>query len=109
MITAGAYLVYTLNVVVGLSLLLWGILGAILAGLVAAVIDLLVYRPLRDRSAVTLMVASMGVSFILENIGRFIVGNTSVGYDVALSRPWRWAGLRINVEQVQALGGACWH
>jgi len=103
MITAGAYLVYTLNVVLGLPLLVSGIVGAALAGALAAAIDLLVFRPLRDRSAVTLMVASMGVSFILENIVRFIAGNTPVGYDVALSRPWRWAGLRINVEQVQAL------
>jgi branched-chain amino acid transport system permease protein len=103
MITMGAYLVYTLNVVMGLPLFVSGALGAIIAGLLAAVVDLLVFRPLRDRSAVTLMVASIGVSFILENIVRFIAGNTAVGYDVVLSRPWRWAGLRINIEQVQAL------
>lgn len=103
MITVGAYLVYTFNVVLGLPLFISAVLGAVSAGLVAAMVDLLVFRPLRDRSAVTLMVASMGVSFILENVVRFIAGNTPVGYDVALSRPWRWSGLRINVEQVQAL------
>ncbi len=103
MITVGAYLVYTFNVVLGLPLLVSGVLGAVSTGLVAVVVDLLVFRRLRDRSAVTLMVASMGVSFILENIVRFIAGNTPVGYDIALSRPWRWSGLRINVEQVQAL------
>lgn len=103
MITVGAYLIYALNVVMGLPLFVSGVLGAALAGLLAAVVDLLVFRPLRDRSAVTLMVASIGVSFILENIVRFIAGNTSVGYDVVLSRPWRWAGLRINIEQIQAL------
>ena len=103
MITVGAYLVYAFNVLLGLPLFVSGVLGAALAGLLAVVVDLLVFRPLRDRSAVTLMVASMGVSFVLENIVRFIAGNTPVGYDVALSRPWRWAGLRVNVEQVQAL------
>lgn len=103
MITAGAYLVYTFNVVLGLPIFVSGVLGAVSTGLVAVIVDLLVFRRLRDRSAVTLMVASMGVSFILENIVRFIAGNTPVGYDVALSRPWRWSGLRINVEQVQAL------
>jgi branched-chain amino acid transport system permease protein len=103
MITVGAYLIYAFNVVMGLPLFVSGVLGAALAGLLAAVVDLLVFRPLRDRSAVTLMVASIGVSFILENIVRFIAGNTSVGYDVVLSRPWRWAGLRINIEQIQAL------
>lgn len=103
MITVGAYLVYTFNVVLGFPLIISGLLGAVSTGLVAVTVDLLVFRRLRERSAVTLMVASMGVSFILENIVRFIAGNTPVGYDVALSRPWRWSGLRINVEQVQAL------
>ena|SRR5690606_14866820 len=103
MITSGAYLVYACNVMLGLPLWLSGILAVALSAGLAVVVDLLAFRPLRNRSAVTLMVASMGVSFILENIIRFVAGNTSVGYDVALSRPWRWAGLRINVEQVQVL------
>jgi branched-chain amino acid transport system permease protein len=66
----------------------------------AAVVDWLVYRPLRERSGITLLVASMGVAFVLENAVRFVAGNTPLGYAVEAARPWRWAGLRFNLEQL---------
>ncbi len=100
MVTVGAYVIYGFNVGLGFSLPLAALCGAAVSALLAAVVDWLVYRPLRDRSAITLLVASMGVAFVLENAVRFLAGNTPLGYAVEAARPWRWAGLRFNVEQL---------
>lgn len=100
MLTAGAYTVYAFNVGLGWPLLPSALAGAVLGAVGAALIDALVYRRLRDRSGVTLLVASMGVAFVLENAVRFIAGNAPVGYDIDPARPLRVAGLRINHEQV---------
>lgn len=102
MVTVGAYLVHAFNVALGWPLGWSALVGAALAGALAVAVDWLVYRPLRDRSGVTLLVASMGVAFVLENAVRFWVGNTPVGYAVDVARPLRWAGLRINHEQLLA-------
>jgi branched-chain amino acid transport system permease protein len=102
MVTVGAYLVHAFNVALGWPLGWSALAGAALAGALAVAVDWLVYRPLRDRSGVTLLVASMGVAFVLENAVRFWVGNTPVGYAVEVARPLRWAGLRINHEQLLA-------
>lgn len=102
MVTVGAYLVHAFNVALGWPLGWSALVGAALAGALAVAVDWLVYRPLRDRSGVTLLVASMGVAFVLENAVRFWVGNTPVGYAVEVARPLRWAGLRINHEQLLA-------
>jgi branched-subunit amino acid ABC-type transport system permease component len=104
MLTVGAYLIYWCNTALGLSLPWAAVVGTALAALLAAVIDFVVYRPLRDRSTITLLVASMGVSFVLENAVSFLAGNTPVGYAVDVARPLRWAGLRVNHEQL--LGAA---
>lgn len=104
MLTLGAYLIYAFNVVLGWPLPLAAGVGAACAAGLAVLVDVLVYRPLRGRSGVTLLVASMGVSFVLENAGRFVAGSTSAGYAIAPSRPIRWAGLRVNQEQLIAAG-----
>lgn len=100
MLTAGAYLAYTMNAIVGLPLLWAALVAAALSGAVAVVVDQAVFRRLRDRTAITLLVASMGVSFILENIARFIFGNSARSFDIPLARPHVVLGLRVNYEQM---------
>lgn len=102
-LTCGAYLVYVGNVVLGLPLWLAAGLGAILFALLAVAIDWLAYRPLRDRSSVTLLVASVGVALALENVIRFFAGNSPRAYDVAVARPIRFGGIRLNHEQLITL------
>ncbi|ALM83069.1 branched-chain amino acid ABC transporter permease [Bordetella sp. N] len=96
MLTVGGYLAYAFNVLLGWPLWAAAAASAVLTGVLAVGVDRLVYRPLRGRSSVTLLVASMGVSFFLENAVRFVAGNTSLGFAVTPSRPLRWAGLRIG-------------
>jgi branched-chain amino acid transport system permease protein len=48
----------------------------------------------------TLLVASRGVSLILENVCRFSFGNSTRNFAIEVARPIRWHGLRINHEQL---------
>lgn len=100
MLTVGAYLALALNVYLSLPVLYAAIIGAALFAVIAVGIDQAVFRPLRERSAITLLVASMGVSFVLENIVRFIFGNGARSFALPLARPKLIFGLRINNEQL---------
>jgi branched-subunit amino acid ABC-type transport system permease component len=100
MLTVGAYLALALNVYLSLPVLYAAAIGAAVFTVIAVGIDRAVFRPLRDRSAITLLVASMGVSFVLENIVRFIFGNGARSFELPLARPKFVFGLRINNEQM---------
>jgi branched-subunit amino acid ABC-type transport system permease component len=102
-LSCGAYLIYLGNVVLGLSLWLASLVGAVLFAVVAVAIDWLAYRPLRDRSGVTLLVASMGVAIALENVIRFFAGNSPRAYNVTVARPMRIGDIRLNHEQLAIL------
>src|SRR6202041_3645134 len=73
MITTGAYLAYIANTSFGAPILLAAPLGAIFLALIAVVIQRGVYRQIRNADHVTLLVASMGVAFVLENVIRFFL------------------------------------
>lgn len=102
-LTCGAYLVYVFNVVLGWPLWLAAGAGAALFAAIAVGVDWLAYRPLRDRSGVTLLVASMGVAIALENAIRFFAGNAPRAYDVTVARPIRLGDIRLNHEQITTL------
>jgi branched-subunit amino acid ABC-type transport system permease component len=100
MLTFGAYLAWSLNVLLGLPIVAAVALACGLFAGLALLMDRGVFRPLRDRGAVILLVASMGLSFVLENVCRLSFGNDARNFAVEVSRPFRVAGLRINAEQV---------
>ena len=102
-LSCGAYLVYIGNVGLGLPLWLAAVAGAMLFAVVAVAIDWLAFHPLRDRSGVTLLVASMGVAIALENVIRFFAGNSPRAYSVAVARPMRFGDIRLNHEQLTIL------
>lgn len=99
-LTTGAYLAWSSNVLLGLPLLAAGLVAIVgLAGVCVAG-DGLVYRHLRERGPIALLVVSLGMSFLLENACRFAFGNDARNFDVTVARPIRWQGLRINHEQI---------
>lgn len=102
-LSCGAYLVYIGNVGLGLPLWLAAGAGALLFAGMAVVIDWLAFRPLRSRSGVTLLVASMGVAIALENVIRFFAGNSPRAFSVAVARPMRFGDIRLNHEQLTIL------
>jgi branched-subunit amino acid ABC-type transport system permease component len=100
MITVGAYLAYIANASFGAPIMLAAPAAAILLALIAIAIQHGVYRQIRNADHVTLLVASMGVAFVLENVIRFFFGADVRTLDVPVARPLLWNGLRLNHEQL---------
>jgi len=100
MMTVAAYLAFALNAQLGWSLIAATAVVAIGFGVVCILIDQLTFKPLRGRSAITLMVASLGLGFILENLARFAYGNTARSFAIELARPFRFLDVRMNHEQM---------
>lgn len=100
MITTGAYLAYIANVSFGAPITVAAPVAAIALALVAIAIQRGVYRQVRNADHVTLLVASMGVAFVLENVLRFFYGADVRTLDVPVARPLIWNGLRLNHEQL---------
>jgi len=100
MMTVAAYLAFALNAQLGWSLVAATAVVAIGFGAVCILIDQMTFKPLRGRSAITLMVASLGLGFILENLARFAYGNTARSFAIELARPFRFLDVRMNHEQM---------
>jgi branched-subunit amino acid ABC-type transport system permease component len=100
MITTGAYLAYMANASFGAPIAIAAPVAAIGLALLAIVIQHGVYRQVRNADHVTLLVASMGVAFVLENALRFFYGADVRTLDVPVARPLLWNGLRLNHEQL---------
>jgi branched-subunit amino acid ABC-type transport system permease component len=100
MMTVAAYLAFGLNAQLGWPLAAATVAAALAMGALCIGIDQLTFKPLRERGAITLMVASLGLGFILENVARFAYGNTARSFAIELARPFRFADVRMNHEQM---------
>jgi branched-chain amino acid transport system permease protein len=100
MLTLGSYAAWVANSLLGLPIAIAALFAALTMAGVAMLCDALVFSRLRDRDSITLLVASMGISLILENICRFGFGNATRNFVFDVARPTRWHGLRINQEQL---------
>ena len=99
-VTVGAFLTWWTNVHLGLPLWAAAMIGSAAVAAIAVVIDILVYSRMRERSSLTLLVASMGVAITLENIVRLFAGNSPRSFDVPVARPYRLWDIRVNQEQL---------
>jgi len=103
MMTVAAYMAFALNGQLGWPLAAATAAVAIAFGGVCILIDQVTFKPLRGRGGITLMVASLGLGFILENIARFAYGNSARSFAVELARPFRFLDVRMNREQMITL------
>lgn len=99
-LTFGAYAAWVANHLLGMPLIMATAVAALFVAGVAILCDKLVFEKLRDAGSITLLVASLGLSLILENVCRFSFGNSTRNFDIEIARPLRWHGLRINHEQL---------
>jgi branched-subunit amino acid ABC-type transport system permease component len=100
MMTVAAYLAFALNAQLGWPLYAAALVAALAMGILCIGIDQVTFKPLRERGGITLMVASLGLGFILENVARFAYGNSARSFVIELARPFRVADVRMNYEQM---------
>lgn len=100
MMTVAAYMAFAFNAQLGWPLLPSTIVVAILCGFLCIAIDVVAFKPLRDRGSITLMVASLGLGFVLENIARLFYGNSARSFAIEIARPFRVMDIRMNKEQM---------
>jgi branched-subunit amino acid ABC-type transport system permease component len=100
MMTVAAYMAFGLNAQLGWPLLAATAVVAVAFGVICIGIDQLTFRPLRGRGGITLMVASLGLGFVLENIARLAYGNTARSFAIEIARPFRFLDIRMNREQM---------
>jgi len=119
MITIGAYLVLALNRPgeipalpggSGLALVVAAVLGILIAGALGVVYELSIFRRFRERDAdlVTMIIVSLGLAFVLQNLVIFLVGTKNVNYDTASVQSLNvdvYAGGRLTVEVTQRQAG----
>lgn len=103
MMTVAAYMVYALNTELGWGMLPATVVAAVAFGVLCILMDMVTFKPLRDRGGLTLMVASLGLGFVLENIARLAYGNTARSFAMELARPFRFFDIRMNREQMIAM------
>ena len=77
---AGPYFVLLLNSHLGFVLHLAIFLSVIIVGLIGVLLDMFIYRPLRRRNASTLvlLLSSLGVYVILQNVISLVFGDESI-------------------------------
>ncbi len=102
MMTVAAYMVYALNSELGWPMLPATAAAAVAFGVLCILMDLVTFKPLRERDGLTLMVASLGLGFVLENVARLAYGNAARSFAMELARPFRFMDIRMNREQMIA-------
>jgi branched-subunit amino acid ABC-type transport system permease component len=102
----GVYLAFIFNVTLGLNIFTAVLLSAIFTGLIALCIDRMVFRRMRDRGRVILMVTSFGLGIALRNMVRAIWGPTPRSYTIALQKPISFLGIRITPVQIWIIATA---
>ena len=102
-ITVGAFAAYSLNVSLGLPLVVASGGAMIITAAVVWLTHVVVFRPMQDQSPVTLLVVSIAAAFIIENVIRLFYSADVRGFNIPLERPWKFMDARITREQVEII------
>jgi branched-subunit amino acid ABC-type transport system permease component len=98
--TTGAYVAFAANRGLGWSIAASFVVAVVATAGLAVVVDRLTFRRMRLSRPLVLLVTSIGIAFVLENLARFFWGNDLQSYDVAVRRPWVVGPFRINGDQI---------
>lgn len=76
----------------------------VVCAVLGVTIERLAYRPLRNRSKLTVLITAIGVSLLLENLGQFIFGAAPKAFPTLFPvHTFKLAGLVINSSQLVVL------
>ncbi len=99
-LTAGAYAAFAANRGLGWPMAASFTVAVVATAALAVAVDRLTFRPMRQSRPLALLVTSIGVAFVLENLVRFFWGNELQSYDVPVRRPWVAGPFRLNGDQL---------
>ncbi|PWS34057.1 amino acid ABC transporter permease [Falsiroseomonas bella] len=105
--TVGAFAGWVANTQWGLPAGLALVAAFLVAGAVGLLAEEAALKPLRPSGPLTVAIASVALTLLIENILRFFFGNELRGYDLPILRDWRFDGIRIGPQQVQNTLYAC--
>jgi len=103
-VTIGAFAGYAVNVYLGWPVALALVAAFLAAGVVGAVTDEWVLKPMRPHGALTAAIAAIALTVVLENMIRFGFGNDLRGYDLPIFRDWRFGPVRVGPQQLENAG-----
>lgn len=106
LMTIGAYLAFSLVVSLGLPFWLGALLASGATALVAVLSDQLVFRHLRRRPPVILLISSFGMALIYRSLIQLIWGSDQRVYRQGIQPPLEFAGLNLKPDQLTIIGGA---
>jgi branched-chain amino acid transport system permease protein len=106
-LTCGAYAAWTVNGTLGQPILIGLVVAMGTTAAVGMIVDQAAFRRLRQRRPLTLAIVSIGASFILENIVRFIWGGGLQYYRLPVYRDVNLVGLHLGKEQMAIFLIAC--
>ena len=87
LLTLGAYLTFV-AVSFGLSLPLAAAVGMVVVGIVGVLLARVFFDPILKRGFLALLVTSVGLAFVLQNVVRMIFGSSPERFPLPLMRPW---------------------
>jgi branched-subunit amino acid ABC-type transport system permease component len=102
----GAYLAFFFNVTLGLPLLPSVLLGMLFTGIVGVMIHKVVVKPLKETvkaGPLTLLIATMGVAFIIRNLILIVWGPEPKMYNVATQEAMKLGPFLITPIQLTAI------
>jgi branched-subunit amino acid ABC-type transport system permease component len=104
--TVGAFAGWIANVQYGVPVVAALPIAFLVAGVVGLLCEEAALKPLRPAGPLTVAIASVALTILLENAIRFGFGNDLKGYDLAILRDWRFDGIRVSPQQLQNTGYA---
>ena len=103
MLTISAYTAFLL-VQAGLGVVTASLIAIVVGGIVTYVVAQLFFEPLRNRGALALLITSVGVAFLLQNLVQMFVGGSPKPFPLPLMDPWEIGGVFIPKLQVIIFG-----
>ncbi len=88
MLTLGAYLTVVI-VSMGLSLPLASLVAMLVVGVLGALLAKVFFDPILRRGFLPLLVTSVGLAFVLQNVVRMVFGSSPIRFPLRALRPWR--------------------